>query len=332
MFIIIFQYGNQWILRGPFNDNTATGMGITCTSIRKPSNTPSQCGICNKIFPTNFRLKIHTRIHTGEKPFACDICGRRFSQKSHVKPHRMTHTGEKPIVCDECGQCFRRWGRLRRHKQDIHSGEKKDKCESGTREGEATHDETETLLEGDITEGIEASHKKEGTLETEKPGVCEIEVLKKCVTEHRCGICGKKFSAASMLKIHMRSHTGEKPYECEVCGSHFRQKSHLKQHRMTHTGEKPIVCDECGQRFAGKNRLRRHKLNIHSDEKPYVCDTCGKAFADNGNLKQHKIIHTGEKPYQCSVCGKSFNQSSVLRRHMLIHSKEENTTTSDFGE
>ena len=33
---------------------------------------------------------------------------------------------------------------------------------------------------------------------------------------HRCGVCLKLFRRAPYLKIHMRSHTGERPYKYVV--------------------------------------------------------------------------------------------------------------------
>src|SRR5277367_5790402 len=36
--------------------------------------------------------------------------------------------------------------------------------------------------------------------------------------KYACETCGKRFQAPSYLKIHERSHTGEKPFECEECG------------------------------------------------------------------------------------------------------------------
>lgn len=59
--------------------------------------------------------------------------------------------------------------------------------------------------------------------------------------KHRCRYCGKVFGSDSALQIHLRSHTGERPFKCNVCGSRFTTKGNLKVHFQRHTMRFPNV-------------------------------------------------------------------------------------------
>ncbi|XP_038579477.1 zinc finger protein 341 [Micropterus salmoides] len=50
----------------------------------------------------------------------------------------------------------------------------------------------------------------------------------------KCNFCDKVFSKNFDLQQHIRSHTGEKPFQCIVCGRAFAQKSNVKKHMQTH--------------------------------------------------------------------------------------------------
>ncbi|XP_075387183.1 sal-like protein 2 [Tenrec ecaudatus] len=68
-----------------------------------------------------------------------------------------------------------------------------------------------------------------------------IGPLEKPGGRHKCRFCAKVFGSDSALQIHLRSHTGERPYKCNVCGNRFTTRGNLKVHFHRHREKYPHV-------------------------------------------------------------------------------------------
>lgn len=259
-------------------------------------NIAAACDKCDKVFENIKALTRHlSKSHLPEdKKFACPICSRKFTQTCSMYTHMRTFHGpdsvpliRKPLREERCFQCtkcpknYTKRKYLQVHMKNKHiPGKDEDKFMDSIKNSNGENVNTKS------------SHKP------------------------LCSVCGQSFSNKTHLTIHMRRHTGERPFKCDLCEKAFPRRVELIYHRRIHTGEKPFECKICGKTFRVSRKLNSHMIS-HSDERPYKCTECERSFKYSKDLNIHFRIHTGERPYSCNVCGSTFVQSNSLRTHRI---------------
>jgi KRAB domain-containing zinc finger protein len=120
------------------------------------------------------------------------------------------HVEEKRFTCGTCGNSYKSSNQLRFHRKNVH---------------DASHVPCELCG---------ASVKNIGV---HKRMVHGGEAVRK----HECPYCKKRFKLKGEMNIHIRIHTGEKPFKCQLCDRSYVQKHCLKKHLQDHGKELPYL-------------------------------------------------------------------------------------------
>lgn len=149
------------------------------------------------------------------KPQLCHLCGKSLKTLMSFKEHKLaceaSQDSARKFTCEHCGAQFKTKSNYQNHKRNVH-------------------------IEHPMT----------------------------------CHICGQTCKNARSLQEHRRRHDdANRKYGCKDCGKMFFSKNLLKMHVRTHTKEKPFKCAFCTYGCAVKQNLSKHarKRHKHLSEK-----------------------------------------------------------------
>ncbi|XP_068179798.1 uncharacterized protein zgc:66448 [Antennarius striatus] len=298
----------------------AQNMKAHCRQHRLHELNPSTEQPSNQAPPTPEPVKepIKENATQNEEPkrtFNCPLCPQTFWAPANLRAHMLIHEAEYEMLertprpptevnkhwerghtCPHCPCVYRDESSLKSHLLSFH----KSVAHYLEKVAVPTKKQTTPLN----SDNLQGKWKNDGV----------------SIKTYKCPECGKTFRHRSVLELHMRIHSKDKPYQCKVCGKSFRFSSYLQQHLIIHTGKKPYKCPDCGKDFAFLQNMRTHQ-KLHQ-EKPFRCTSCRKGYSDESQLQHHMLSHNGEKPHKCDLCDKSFGLAYLLRDHMNTHTGE----------
>ncbi|KAF5273042.1 hypothetical protein FQR65_LT04784 [Abscondita terminalis] len=152
----------------------------------------------NKGFNARYKMLVHVRTHTNEKPHRCFQCDKSFSRAENLKIHSRSHSGEKPYVCPVPG-CHKaysnssdRFKHTRTHQVDKPYQCKVPGCPKRYTDPSSLRKHVKTYKHFVNENGIHELNVKANIIVTnqkvELPNVDQCDPIEPCTCKHACCI------------------------------------------------------------------------------------------------------------------------------------------------